>query len=139
MSKSRKKLALLWFIGSGIIFFVNLIPSLTGVYGEQLTEIWGWLLQTIVPTLSLMLSVYILDAMGKANNIETVDSFFFRLTFWLSLIYLLLVLATIMFRPFYTQTPLDLMKTSNLWLGSIQGLVGLSLGLFFFKEKSDDK
>jgi len=95
MIKCKKRLATLWFIGSGAIFFVVLFQAIFGKYGDQVTGAWEWFLPTIMPTLSLILSVFIIDTFGKGIQTKTVDRFLFRLTFALSGVYLLVVAGLI--------------------------------------------
>ncbi len=135
--KSKRRLAVLWFTGAGLIFLVLFIQSITGRYGEDVSEAWAWFLPTIMPTLSLIIGVLVLDATGNGEKLQTVDRFFFRLSFSLSLIYLVAVSLTILLKPFSPSSAIELMKQSNLWLGPFQGLVSGSLGAFFFKGKKE--
>ena len=136
MTKSKKKLATLWFIGAGILFLIVLFQTMLRRFGEQSGEAWGWLFPTILPTLSLILSVLVVDALGKGIERKTVDRFIFRLSFSLSAVYLVVVGLTILVRPFTSFSPIELMKLSHLWLGPFQGLVSASIGVFFVKKES---
>ncbi len=133
--KCKRNLAVLWFTGSGFIFFILLFQTFFQRYGKTVSEAWGWFLPTIMPTLSLIVGVLVMDASGKGTKIQTVDRFFFRLSFSLSFVYLLVVTLTILIQPFSKLSPLELMKQSNLWLGPLQGLVTASLGVFFIRGK----
>lgn len=136
-SKSKKSLATLWFIGAGFVFVVLLLQTILGRYGENAKDAWSWLLPTIVPTLSLIVSVFILDTFEKGAKIKMVDGFMFRLCFSLSAVYLIVVALTVLLQPFSKFSPLELMKTSNLWLGPFQGLVSASLGAFFIRGEKE--
>lgn len=133
--KSKKKLATLWFIGTSVIFFILLAQSILGRYGANIDQVWGWFLPTIMPTLSMITGVLVMDVYKKSNREQTVESFFFKLSFTLSLIYLVTVLLTILLQPFSAYSAVDLMKISNLWLAPFQGLVSASLGVFFVNKK----
>jgi len=135
--KSKRRLAVLWFSGSGFIFFVLLLQTIFGRYETDIIEVWGWLLPTIMPTLSLIIGVLVMDAVGKGVKIQTVDRFFFRLSYILSLSYLVVVSITIFIEPFSPLSAVELMKQSNLWLGPFQGLVSASLGAFFIKRAKE--
>ena len=134
MKKCKFRLATLWFSASGFLFFIMLFQTIFGRYGSHANEAWGWLLPTILPTLSLIISVFVIDYSGKGHEIRNVDSFIFKLTFILSSVYLIVVALTIFSQPFSSVMPLELMKQSNLWLGPFQGLVSASIGIFFFKK-----
>ena len=136
-AKSKRCLAALWFTGAGIIFLILLFQTILGRYEENINEAWGWFLPTIMPTLSLVIGVLVMDAVGKGVKIRTVDRFFFRLSFILSLAYLVVVSITIFMQPFSTLSAVELMKQSNLWLGPFQGLVSGSLGAFFIQGEKE--
>lgn len=137
---SRKKLAILWIVGGLILFFVLILQSVFGRFGDKTEAAWSWFLPTLMPTLSLILGVLTLDATSGGSEGKMVDRFFFRLACWLSAIYLIVVGMTLFLQPF-TQTPLlELMARSNLWLGPLQGLAAAVLGIFFVKgERESEK
>jgi len=136
MTKCKRRLAMLWFFGSGLLFFLLFFQTILGHYGEKANEAWGWLLPTIMPTLSLIVSVFVIDVLGKGVKIKRVNRFIFRLSFSLSAVYLLVVSLTILLEPFTSLSPLELMEQANkLWLGVFQGLVSASIGVFFFKRE----
>lgn len=134
-SKSKRRLAVLWFSGSGIIFMIMLFQTIFGRYGANTNEAWGWFLPTIMPTLSLIIGVLVMDAFEKEFKTQTVDKFLFRISFILSSTYLFVVFITILMQPFASLPAIDLMKLSNLWLGPFQGLVSASLGAFFIQKE----
>ncbi len=135
MKDSKKRLALLWFTGAGILFLIMLIQTFMNHYGPDVNEAWGWLLTNIMPTLSLIIGVLVSDAMGKGVKVQSIDAFLFKLTYGLSLLYLSSVLLHILFQPISPTEPLEMMRLSNLWLGPFQGLVSASLGAFFIASE----
>jgi hypothetical protein len=136
----RKRLAILWITGGLFLFFVLILQSVFGRFGDRIEDAWSWFLPTLMPTLSLILGVLTLDATSGGDGGKLMDRFFFRLAFWLSALYLLVVGMTLFLQPF-TQTPLlELMHRSNLWLGPLQGLAAAVLGIFFVKgERGPEK
>ena len=72
---------------------------------------------------------------GDSGKKKSADRFVFRLSFALSLTYLVVAALTVLMQPFAAVPPLELMKQSNLWLGPFQGLVAASLGAFFVKTE----
>jgi hypothetical protein len=140
VARCRRKLATLWFVGAGVLFFLVLVQTLLGRYGDRANEAWGWALPTIMPTLSLIIGVLVADALTKGPRAsQNVNAFLFRLTFSLSAVYLLVVVLTIAFQPFASLSPLELMRQANLWLGPFQGLVSASLGVFYVKQRSPER
>ncbi len=135
-TKCKRNLAVLWFTGSGVIFFILLFQTIFQRYEGRVSEVWEWFLPTIMPTLSLIVGVLVMDALGKKAKKQTVDRFVFKLSFSLSFVYLVVVALTILMPPFPKALPtLELMQQSNLWLGPFQGLVTASLGAFFICGK----
>ncbi len=136
--EAKRRLATVWFIGSGFLFFLLFILASVGRFGGDADEAWAWFLPTIMPTLSLIIGVYVLDVMHQGVEDGSTDPFFFRLTFWLSISYLLAV-ALVLALPnvvFLTSgvTVFEFMNQANLWLGPFQGLVAAAMGAFFVKK-----
>lgn len=135
VSACQRRLATVWFLGGGTVFAILVVQTLNQHYGDQARDAWGWFLPTVMPILTLIVSA---TAVTKAESQATVDRSVFYISFGLSLFYLLLVIATIAYQIFTTLKPsemIELMKTSNLWLGPVQGLLGISLGVFFGKRE----
>ncbi len=130
VSICQQRLAIIWFAGTGLVLALLLAQTMLGKYGDQVEKAWSWFLPTVAPTLSLILGAIAYQA-RQGETTATVDRFFFRLSAALSIIYLLLVLASLLMQPLSDMTPLRLLDVSNLWLGPAQGLVGIALGAFF--------
>jgi len=132
----QRRLATAWFVGSGLVFLLLVVQSLNEHYGDKTSEAWGWFLPTVMPTLTLITGAI---AVTRPESPATVGRFAYHLSFWLSVFYLVLVIATIMYQPFAGLKPsemIEFMRTSNLWLGAVQTLLGISLGVFFGTRKS---
>jgi heme/copper-type cytochrome/quinol oxidase subunit 3 len=130
----QKRLALLWFIFSGILFFIILFQSILGKYHGAESEVWSWFLPNILPTLSLITSVLVIGEIRyKKSKPKTVDNFVFKLSFFLSTLYLLTIIITVLATATASSsfTSLALLKKSQLWLAPFQGLVSAALGAFF--------
>ena len=139
----RARLAAVWFIGSGIVFLLLVAQSLGGMFGNQLEKAWAWAIPNIAPTLSLMISVFAAYAlMASADEDKyTVRKTFFNLAFGLSAFYILNLVAVIVAAPFTATAasgsgagPVDVMHTSNFWLGPLQGLTAAALAALFFTK-----
>jgi hypothetical protein len=135
----RRRLATLWFAAGLVLFIVLVLQSVFDYYsyfGDEVEDVWSWFLPSIMPTLSLIISVLVLDITSGRDAEKKIDPFFFWLAFLLSAVYLVLVATPLFIQPFIQFTdasPVDLMKRSNLWLGPFQGLVAAALGAFFVK------
>ena len=129
---AQKRLLILWCFGGLFLFIILIIQTVGDIYGLKVDEAWSWFLPTIIPTLTLMITVAIIDFSQSSAEQKQSDRFLFQLAFWISFLYLVLVTLTLL-RPVSLYTPIEMMKKSNLWLGPLQGLVTASLGAFFIK------
>jgi cytochrome bd-type quinol oxidase subunit 2 len=134
LSIAQNRLATVWLTGSAAIFALVLIQTVAGKYGGQTQRAWAWFLPTVVPTLSVILSAIAYTA-TKSSAEQSVEDRAYRLTLWLSVFYLVVVLSTLLLQPLSDLRPLEFMATSNLWLGPLQGLVGIGLGTFFTSKE----
>ena len=135
VNRCKRSLATLWMLGAAAIFAVMLTQSFFGHYGDDLASAWGWVLPTILPTLSLIIGVLVAGAVRPHETARKVDRFLFRLSIGLSVAYLLVVLATILIQPISPLPPPELMRQSHLWLAPFQGLVTGCLGAFFIRRE----
>jgi hypothetical protein len=133
-STGQGRLAAVWFAGAGAVFLLVLVQTLAGKYGENTEAAWGWLMPAILPTLSLITGAIAYNA-AKPKGEFTVDRLAYRVAFYLSIFYLLLLLVTLLAEPLTSMTPLQVLELSGYWLGPVQGLVGLALGAFFVSRK----
>lgn len=135
MHAARKRLALVWFAGGGVCFLVLLFISFFGSKVD-LEGLWDWFLPAIVPNLSLIIGVLVLAHRQRDTSETHVDPFLYRLAFWLSLLYVLLLLLPLLFFPLTGKSLPELLNISRLWLAAIQGLATGVLGAFFVRQES---
>ena len=142
MSSCKRALLLLWlFLGGGALLLLLFRAVIAGAYGQASEDVWAWFLPNIIPTLSLMIGVVVMDDLQrrKANAAETklASGFLFRLGFGLSLVYLFLILSVIVSDALMNEiddpTILDLTKQFSYLMGPFQGIIAASLGAFFTK------
>jgi hypothetical protein len=136
LTHARSRLAAVWLTSAAVIFGLLILQSLLGKYGARVQQVWSWVLPTMMPTLTLMLSALGADALNSEPAGSYVKKSFFQIAFWLSLVYLFLILLTILIEPFVATESLDLFNLSNLWLGPFQGLVASTIGLVFLSKRS---
>lgn len=135
LDKVRSGLAWIWLTGSGSIFLILAVQSLLGKYQEDVQEVWGWALPTILPTLGMIITVLGYTALNPNQSRVEVRKDFYRVSKVLSVVYIGLVLLTIFLQPFAPYEPVRLMRMANLWLGPCQGLVASALGVLFFSKR----
>lgn len=133
INSCKKRLAILWFSFGLVLFVLLILQSAFGKFGPKVEEAWAWFLPTLMPTLSLIVGVLVLEMVSSKPKDKQIDPFLFRLIFSLSAIYLVLVALIPLMQPFTETTTVELMKRSNLWLGPLQGVVTAALGAFFIK------
>jgi hypothetical protein len=134
MSVCRKRLWIVWGLGFVVLIFLLLLQTAFGRYGDRYSEAWGWFFPTMAPTLFLMIGGVISDASPRSVELQFVDQFMYRLSLYVSVVYLVVVVSTILLSPFSSMTQLELMKTSHLWLGPLQGMVSGIIGFFFVSK-----
>ena len=131
MRTCKRALAIIWFVLGGLAMFLLIGQSYSGRYGERVTDAWTWLIPLVVPTASLVFSVY---GGGNSSTDRRADAFLFVLSVVLSITYLLLVLLTIAAQPFLGRSPLELMAESNLWLAIFQSFVIAAVAQLFLSD-----
>lgn len=145
LERARWRLAVIWFPSAAVIFLILVAQSMGGAHSGELQRLWGWALPNFLPTIALMLSVFAAEAL-KPHETGTiyVRRNYCTLAIWISAFYLFVLLISILAVPlvrFFVESAreLDRMKMledSNLWLGPLQGLTVVALGiLFFLKEE----
>jgi len=135
LDKARTRLATVWIIGTSVVLLIVVLQSLLGRFGQQTQEAWGWLMPTIMPTLGMIVAVLGYSALDPLFSSSVVRRSFLNISVWLSGFYVFLILLTILVQPFTSMTPIELMHTSNLWLGPFQGLVASALGVLFVSKQ----
>ena len=130
----RKRLAIAWFVLGGFLILLMILMSLLGKFGGRTSEAWGWFLPALMPTLSLIVGVLVIDLRSESSKCpKHVDRFLYLLALWLSLGYLLAIALTFLAQPLVNTPILDLMQLTDLWLGPLQGIVAAALGVFFLR------
>ncbi|HEV7332695.1 MAG TPA: hypothetical protein VGN63_16770 [Flavisolibacter sp.] len=142
---SRKKLIILWFSFSAAVFLIFLIQTMTGRYATNNGEAWEWLFSFLTPSLTLMIGVVIADVMQSSPDVE-IDAFFYKLAFFVSLFFLLLLFLAPILVPLLHRSQnknlsineqksiIEAFKSYNNFLLPLQGITMVALGLFFSKK-----
>jgi len=139
LTQAQRRLALAWLLGSGLAFGLVILQSLSRQPPFPPDKQWQWLLPCLLPTLSLILSTVVAEA-RMVRAAASADLFSFQVSLGLSMFYLALVLSTPLLAPLLQLTAaerVELLTKSQLWLGPVQGLVGLALGAFFVSREND--
>lgn len=139
LERARKRLALIWLSGGAILFLLIAVQTLSGAYGADVEKVWSWYLQAIMPTLTLMVGAFVSNVLNSAEYVGNVDRFLYRFTFAMSLVYIIGIAAPLLFAPITSESIAVLLKSSNLYLLPLQGLVSLSLGAFFVNRSTPEK
>lgn len=157
MKKCKQKLGVLWLISAAILLLIVILQIGFGMYPDRefytedseqspsnvqyidnVQEVWEWFIPKIGPILTLIISVWIIDAYGKSDR-KQVDRFFFRITYAISASYLLLILLVLaVFHQIFSGNAIDQLKQSSLWLNFILSLVTATIGIFFVKSSGQE-
>ncbi len=136
MERARRRLAAVWFFGFAVLFGVVAFQILIDKYGKSVTDAVAWFLPTVAPISTLMIGVFLGEAVRRApRRVFDVDRFFYRLTLLLMIGYLLLVAVAITIASIRSVMPVEVLERSNLFLGPAQALVTAALGAFFVQSQ----
>ncbi len=143
--QSRKTLLTHWMVFSAIIFVTYFVQARMGKFGNSEAEVWSWLFQYLLPSISLMIGVLIISLSDPSTE-QSIDVFYFRLAMGMSYFFLILIFLSSFFvplihlqsnlnSPVLDQTPLiKAFDNYNSVLIPVQGLSTLTLGIFFSKK-----
>ncbi|HEY5746644.1 MAG TPA: hypothetical protein VIU12_11245 [Chryseolinea sp.] len=136
ITTGKKRIAILWLGFAAILFAILLVFTANQRFDSHNNEAWGWYSQNIVPSLFLIVTVLVKSAKATADTTE-IDPFYFKLSFILSLFYLLLLMGVLVYSPMPHgdggPSPIQFLTQSNLFLGIVQGIVTSCLGIFYVK------
>ncbi len=154
MSKCKVRLAWLWLIMFAFILLLLVGQHVFGKYDYKIRvekeknkweiknesksiEAGKWFITSVIPSLLLIVSALGQDILRKKKKKKDrkVNRSTFRLFFFLSLFYLMVVSLVILVNPFSSHSQLELMKQSKVWLLPFQGLVVIGLGAFFIVKE----
>jgi hypothetical protein len=139
LDRVRWQLAKLWLGLATPILLILIGQSMFGKYQSKVQAVWSWALPTLMPTLSLIITVLGANAIGSAGDRKRkVKRSFYAIALWLSALYLLLILLTLLVEPFTPFEAVELLNLSSLWLGPFQGLVAAALAILFFTEQAKE-
>ena len=131
---SRNTLAVVWF-GGAFLSFITLYLITTLGDSTRASIFWEWYLPAVTPNLSLIVGVMFNDIKYQPTKSERVDVFSYRVALWLSVVYLLMLLTTLLMLPF-SDAPLDTyLKNSRFALALIQALATTALGAFYVRHR----
>jgi hypothetical protein len=148
MSICKKRLAILWSVSFLFLFIVILMYTVLGRYNDKFEDIWSWLTQNTLPTMSLIVSTFVVDVLDSPSIDKVVDEFYFKFCYWGCFAYLSILIITILSVPVAldnihiatslnneeSMTAIIFLKKSNFWLSPFQALVNVLLGVFFIKK-----
>lgn len=130
---AQKKLLVVWLGVAAVPFLIMAIQTLLGRFDDRTQEAWGWLLPSIIPTLTLVIGTVVANAIRPPATDKDVDAFYWRLALGISVFYLILVTVVLLVTSMSASVKetITSMMQSNLFLGPVQGLAAASLGVFF--------
>jgi len=131
----KKKIATVWLSFSAVIFILFVAWTLgSSKFDDKASEAWNWLLPTIMPTLSLIIGILVVDLNSSSDSERMVDGFIYRIALGLSLFYLTLIFTILIFSGTFPDALFDVFAKSNLFLAPLQGLTSASIGAFYYKN-----
>src|SRR5271166_1744856 len=61
-SKGQQRIAILWFCGGALAMIILIAQSIAGTWGTWVSDAWSWLLPTILPTLTLIVTTVVVES-----------------------------------------------------------------------------
>lgn len=138
-----------WLASLWVSFFLLqvallLLRSIAGADNDEsrklTSDMWSWYIPMVMPTLSLIIAALYAAAPATASAstfAQETPAVRVIILIVLSLAYLLSLSALIVLPPSFGISPkehLNLLHSSNYWLGAFQLCIGASLGNFFPKK-----
>lgn len=154
MNDCRIYLTRLWVFMFIFIFLLLLAQHMFGKYDYKVKvdvaknkweikteskayEAWKWYGPLVVPSVLLILTAWGFEiSQRKKRKHKKVDRSVYKFFRCLSFLYLLSISLVILLSPFSRHSQLELMKQFNVPLLILQGVVGISLGIFFVTKKN---
>ncbi len=135
--KAQKRISVLWFVFSAIIFLLVFIQTIIGEKfdDESVKAVWKWVASFIIPTLSLILSAFFAQFGSLLPKKENIGKFYYLLVFWLSFFYLFIVILVILIEPLIETPFVKIIDSSSYYLTPLQSLVNIAIGYFFIKRE----
>lgn len=118
---------------------LTVLQFLFGRYsGEEGTAVWAWLVPMTLPQVCVIVAALAFNAVVQSPG-AVVSRFAYRLAFWLSSAFSLVLLLTILAEPLLAISPLQFLRLSTFWLSPIQGVLIVSLCVLLMSEISTSK
>jgi hypothetical protein len=144
LAKARRRLCRVWFIMSGVIFFIFFYQTLEHRFKNVLDEAWTWLLPHLLPTLTMILAVFLYQAnqsrrAAGAEIDKQIDPFLPNLAAVTSVIYLLSLMVIILSYEESTEQPItEYYHTFDIFLTPFQSLITAAIGLVFYTSDREN-
>lgn len=125
----------LWIIGGGVLIVLLTAQTFSGLYGDNLKDVFDWCVPHVLPTVTLMLAVFIYDAKNPSTekSDKEIGGLFFGVTMLFTGLYLMILIGAFLFAV-YVDNRIEFYKQTSIPLGIIQGII-TPLTAFFFQSK----
>lgn len=133
VGRARFLLSLCWVLGVTPLLLLMVARSVTRFYHGDITELWSWLTQLLLPVLGVIFASWSVKG-AHADDTDVKSKSVFWFTFGLSCFYLVTIYLVVFLEP---QSPDDwssVFRSSGIYLGFFQGLVASALGKFFIEN-----
>lgn len=137
-TSARKYLWVCWMVFMVVAFLLATIWIVTDLFGSQTKLIITWLMQSILPYISLVFTSHFL--IQTKNN--EVDPIYFYLALVFSILYMICILIIcggLCYSRFFNSDPNRIINDFGILTAVFQTILTSSLGLFFLKEKTTIK
>jgi len=130
--KAKKNITVLWFSFSALLFIFMFFQTILGRYNHIKQEAWEWFLSAILPSISIIISGFLLQERRKPFVIKKIYS---SMGFGISFFYLFLILILLLSYSPSQGKIIEYYKSFDLPLKAVQSIVTGLLALFFINKK----
>jgi hypothetical protein len=135
---AQQRLAMMWLVGGLALALLLIIQLAAGKYGDKSKAVVEWFVPLVLPTVSLTLTAVIATGRSGARAVEPADGFAFKLAWLLSLMYLLIVAAVMVFcSTGSASAAVESLSSCNPVVAGVQGIVAVALGAFFANKSPE--
>ncbi|GAA4021843.1 hypothetical protein GCM10022409_01950 [Hymenobacter glaciei] len=134
--QAQRRITTLWFAMAALPTLLLGYNTLQGRFTDP-GAIWQWYSPYLLPTLLLMVGT-LSAAEGAADSPALSSVFYYRLCWWLSLVYGLCLLGAVVVgilnQANGTRALIDSLKLVSFMLTAVQSILSLALGAFFVSK-----
>ena len=135
MARCKTILGAIWVVFFLALFILLVLQVNGNKYDGNASAVWNWFLPMILPTVSLIIGVFLLDVQNNSIQEAKVNATVFYLAAGGSIIYLIFLSWIFFGEPYTDKNIFTAMKEFGTPISVLQGVVNSFVGVFFMNKK----